>query len=399
MVRRSLAHPLALAALVGLFVLCVSARTSFAETSAVAWETALEVGGYYDSDHVAVLSPALKAQAREPAGGWSANGSYLVDIVSAASVDIVSTASPRWTEVRHAGTLGVGYEEGGTGGEVHGATSVEPDFVSLAAGVSGKYALARKSATLSLGYGYEHDEAGRTGTPFSVYALRLDRHRASASVELVMDRATTLAPSLDVMLESGRQEKPYRFLPLFDESVADSVPPGASPELVDELRLPGRVAERLPDSRQRYAAALRLAHRFRRSTLLLWERGYLDSWGLLASTTDARWVVELHRRWSLWPKLRLHTQSGVSFWRRAYVGSVGAGQVVVPEYRSGDRELGPLWSAALGAGVGWDMGGRDPRSMSLSLEAQGIYTDFRDALYIDHRWAGFAVASFALRFR
>jgi hypothetical protein len=37
--------------------------------------------------------------------GCSLHGSYLADIVSAASVDIVSTASPRWTEVRHAGSL------------------------------------------------------------------------------------------------------------------------------------------------------------------------------------------------------------------------------------------------------------------------------------------------------
>lgn len=391
--------PLAFAALIGVLSLLVSVRPSLAEPSPIAWETALEVGGYYDSDHVAVLSPALTAQAREPSGGWSANGSYLVDIVSAASVDIVSTASPRWTEVRHAGTLGVGWEQGGRGGELHGATSVEPDFVSLAVGGSGKYALDRKNATLSLGYGYEHDVAGRTGTPFSVYSLELDRHRLSGAVELVMDRATTLTPSLDVMLESGRQEKPYRFLPLFEASVADGVPVGASPELVNELRLPGRIAERLPDTRQRYAGALRLAHRFERSTLVLWERAYLDSWGLLASTADARWVVELHRRWSIWPRARFHTQSGASFWRRAYVGSIGSAEVVVPEYRSGDRELGPLWSAALGSGVGWDLGAGDPRRMSLALEGQGIYTEFRDALYIDHRWAAFGVASFALRFR
>ena len=47
--------------------------------------------------------------------GWSVGGQYLVDIVSAASVDIVSTASRHWKEVRHAGALDAAYEPGTLG--------------------------------------------------------------------------------------------------------------------------------------------------------------------------------------------------------------------------------------------------------------------------------------------
>ncbi len=379
--------------------ICVSPADALADVGGVRWDTSAEVGAYYDSDDVAVLTPALTLAAREPAGGWSAKGSYLVDIVSAASVDIVSAASPRWTEVRHAATLGAAYKPGTLGGSVTGAASVEPDYRSLGAGIAGTYDVARKNATISLGYTYEHDIAGRTGTPFSVYGLRLDRHELNASVEIVMDRATTLTPSLDVLLEYGRQEKPYRWLPLFDRSVASSVPIGASIDRVNQLRLPGRVSESLPDSRQRFAASARLAHRFEHSTLVLWDRAYLDSWGLLASTADLHWVMELSRRWSLWPHARLHTQSGVSFWRRAYVGSVASGRVVVPEYRTGDRELGPLWSATLGPGLRWDIGTLDPRSLSITFEVQETYTEFRDALYIDHRFAVFALAGLSARFQ
>ncbi len=200
------------------------------------------------------------------------------------------------------------------------------------------------------------------------------------------------------MLESGRQEKPYRYLPLFEASVAPTVPVGASIDLVNRLRLPGRVSERVPDSRQRFAASMRLAHRFEHSTLVLWDRVYADDWGLLASTSDLRWVRELDRRWSVWPRARFHTQSGASFWQRAYVGSIGDGNVTVPRYRSGDRELGPLWSASLGAGVGLGLGRREPLSAQITLEIQAIYTDFLNTLYIDDRWAGFGVAGFTTSF-
>jgi hypothetical protein len=117
----------------------------------------------------------------------------------------------------------------------------------------------------------------------------------------------------------------------------------------------------------------------------------------LATTTDLRWELGLSRRWSVWPHLRLHAQSAVSFWRRAYAGSVESGSVVVPELRSGDRELSPLWSGTFGPGLGFAVGGSEPDRLAVSLEIEGTYTSFRDALYIDHRWAGFAVAGFSAR--
>jgi hypothetical protein len=36
--------------------------------------------------------------------------------------------------------------------------------------------------------------------------------------------------------------------------------------------------------------------------------------------------------------------------------------------------------------------------MRVSLELEGAYTDFPNTLYIDQRWATFAVAGFGLRF-
>ncbi len=43
------------------------------------------------------------------------------------------------------------------------------------------------------------------------------------------------------------------------------------------------------------------------------------------------------------------------------------------------------------------MASRDLRSLSVTLEFDASYTDYRDALYIDHRLAGFAVAGFNAR--
>ncbi len=356
-----------------------------------------ELAMYVDTDAVTVVTPALWGEVHDPLSGWSVTGNYLVDVVSAASVDIVSTASPDWQEVRQAAAIEASYRPGSLGGGLGASISVEPDYVSYGFGLNGVAELANKMATLELGLLFEHDIAGLKDTPFSVYSLTFNRYGASASVELIANRATTITPLLEVFYDVGRQEEPYRYLPLFAPDVAPQVPAGASPELVNQLRLPPRVAENLPDTRARLALSGRLAHRFEHSTLLAFERLYADDWGLFASTTDLRYVLEVGDRWSFWPHGRANVQSAASFWRRAYVGSVDGRDV--PTFRSGDRELGPLWSATLGPGARWDLGSADKANFSALFALEGTYTHFSDALYIQQRWAGFASAQIEVGFK
>jgi hypothetical protein len=358
-----------------------------------------EFSVYTDSDAVTVFTPAASATAADPLSGVSVSGGYLVDVVSAASVDIVSAASPNWHEVRQAANLSGEYKPGDLGLRAKTALSSEPDYLSLSGGVTGLLDLNDKNLSLSAGYAYGHDTAGRTGTPFSVYSLVLQRHALDASLAMLLNRSTVFTVTADCLLESGRQEKPYRYLPLFDASIASRVAPGAGVDEVNRLRLPGRMAERVPDTRQRFALSGKLAHRGSASTLLLDQRLYGDSWALLASTADLRWVFDASRRWFIWPHLRTHLQSGVSFWRRTYVGEIADGSLTVPSYRTGNRELSPLWSQTAGAGARYDLGGSDPEAWGLTFELEGTYTAYRNALYIRERWAAFGTLELDMRFR
>ena len=121
--------------------------------------------------------------------------------------------------------------------------------------------LQQKMVVPTLGYAYGHETAGRTGTPFSVYSLELQRHTVNGGVELVVDAMTTLSLAATAILKKGDQSKPYRYLPLFSPEVASTIQPGASFAVVSEARLPGRISERLPDVRRRAALSARLARR------------------------------------------------------------------------------------------------------------------------------------------
>ncbi|HEX4515037.1 MAG TPA: DUF3570 domain-containing protein, partial [Polyangiaceae bacterium] len=153
-------------------------------------------------------------------------------------------------------------------------------------------------------------------------------------------------------------------------------------------RLPERPLEQTPLSKRRIALTARLAHRFDGSTLKLEERLYGDTWGLFASTTDARWIFDVGKRVGIWPHVRFHGQTAVSFWKRAYVSgeNVAAPGWDLPVFRTGDRELGPLWTATGGGGLYVYLGSAaEPQKTRLSFSIDGMFTSFLDDLYITQR--------------
>jgi len=352
-----------------------------------------EMSLYSDTEAVTVFTPSLSATLGNSETEWQARAESLVDVVSAASVDIVSSASPHWTEVRKATTVDVTHHWDNVGASASVAGSIEPDYQSLAAGGEVVLELQKKTINPVFGYSFGHDIAGRTGTPFLAYSQPLDRHSLSAGVELVLNRSTTFSVALDAVLERGDQKKPYRMLPLFSPGAASRVPAGASLALVNELRLPARMTERTPLERNRFALYGRLSTRFSGATLTLDERLYSDDWGLLASTNDARFVIDVGHRILVWVHGRSHLQTGVSFWQRAYVGSVAAsGLVQFPQYRTGDRELSPFESLTLGPGVRYLLGlGGAFDDLALSVQSDFTYSTYRDALYLGDRSAVLAV--------
>ncbi len=358
-----------------------------------------EMAAYSDSDHVNVVTPSVSGTVTNPTAGWSGSGSYLVDVISAASVDIVSTASSTWHEVRQAGTLEASYKPHTFGAAVTGAVSSEPDYLSLTGGGTLTLDLDEKNYTLLLGYAYGRDVAGRSGTPFSTYSLKLDRHSLSAGLNVVLDRASLLVLVGDVDIESGDQSKPYRYVPMFAPDVAPNVSLGAHIGEVNALRLPERPHEQLPLSRQRYALTARIAHRFAGATARASERVYTDSWGLGASTTDARFLFDIGR-FIVGPHLRGHVQRPVSFWQRAYsMVYAPGGQWTIPEYRTGDRELGPLVSLGFGAEATWYLGSKPvDEAWHLGLSVEGSQTFYQDDLYITKRIAGLSSFNFGGEF-
>lgn len=354
-----------------------------------------ELGAYQDTTATTVFTPSIGATVESPTAGWGVSGRYLVDVVSAASPDIVATASPRWQEVRNAGGLGAKYKPGNYGVAASGAVSYTPDYLSLSGGGQLLGDFDQKNLSLLVGYTYGHDTIGRTGTPFSVFSRDLSYHALSAGLSRVVNPSLVVGVYGDLILERGDQSKPYRYVPIFAADVAKTIERGAPASEVAAARIQARPLEQLPLERNRWAITGRLAWRGDRTTLRVEERLYTDTWGLYASTTDARYFIDVATRITVWPHARFHVQNAVDFWQRAYVGSV----TDLPAFRTGDRELGALSNLGLGGGVKIALGPRGSvDDWVITTSFDGTWTSFHDALYVKDRLSGLLVVGLGVTF-
>ena len=342
-----------------------------------------EISAYHDTDHVDVFSPAVTASIESPSQGWTIDASFLVDVVTAASTDIIATASPRWIDRRYVPGLGGTKKLGDVTLGLNGNASVESDYVAGGVGASFSIDTMNKQFTPSLAYDFGYDVSGRSGTSFSAYSHKILHNGINASGAIVVDKATTLTLTATVVLENGDQSKPYRHVPVFRPEDVPLILPGLTIGAVNQVREPESPYEQLPDSRQRFAFAARIAHRFSSVTLRAEERVYADTWGTKASTTDATLPIDIGDRFRLWPHVRANLQTGANFWQLAYAARPTAQGFQLPKYRAGDRELGPLVGLTGGGGARLAMG--EQKNVALTLAGSVIYTRFLSTLYILQR--------------
>ena len=349
----------------------------------------VEVASYNDNTHVDVFSPTLFLSAENPTAGWRVGGSYTVDVVTNASPDIVATASRRFDEVRNAGTLSAEVKVGPARVGLDGGVSIEPDYFARNVGASISADLVNKQVTPTLSYHLNFDTLGRAHTPYDIFSRSILTHSIDAGVSIVQSPTTLLVFGATAELQSGDTSKPYRHVPMFSESIAPQIPRGAIPALVGGVRLPTAPFEKLPESRQRFALLGRWAHRFESSTLRADSRLYVDSWGLTSSTTDARFLLDLSKALRVGPHARFNIQGPVDFWQRAYVAKETSEGWVLPKYRAGDRELGPLFGVTLGGSARFALS----EIFAVNVQVDGVYTQFLDAIYVYDRWGLFTATT------
>jgi hypothetical protein len=315
----------------------------------------------YEGGGVTIDGPSVLV--RKQAGkSLSFVGNYYLDMVSSASIDVITTASP-YTEEREQWSLGMDYLRGNTTMSINYVSSVESDFDASTYAFSVSEDMFGDMTTLTLSYAYGEDIVGRSDDP----GFRRDNTRQHYGVGLtqILTRNLITTLNFETVTDEGFLNNPYRSVRYLDPGSARGF--SFEPELYPETRTSNALGLRaryfLP-----YRAALEGEYRF-----------YTDTWEIEAHTASLTYV----HPWGPFTfegKFRYHDQTGAAFFRDIFPRSEAT------NFRGRDKELSPLTSYTLRGKVSYEF--LDPNkgwgifkrgTLNFSLDHLFIeYHEFRD---------------------
>jgi hypothetical protein len=345
---------------------------------------------YHESptrSNMTVYTPGVDV-AVTPWDWMTIRGAYEADIVSGASVatkagpayqavnpgaDVITTASVK--DVRHSPTGGLTLRKGDVAYTASYTYSTENDYRSHSIFVGAKTEAYDHNTQFEISYARNFDSvcdrvqaAGNTPPRFraledstgcfktdplrTTHSLSIDGLQASWTQAWTPEFATQLVYTAQLI--EGFQSNPYRSV-----IVAQGL----------------KAQEHHPNMRARQALALRLNYYVRpiKLAVRLSGRVYRDTWDITSGTGELeleRYIVEGVR---MTVRGRFYKQGAAVFWSDDYTGG-DAPLGPRGQYFTGDRELSPFWSVALGTRISYAIR-PTPRPDGGGTRMVGIFTD------------------------
>jgi hypothetical protein len=290
--------------------------------------------------------------------GGTIGAGFVADVVSSASIDVVSNATTHMSDFRReiSGVLTQKLRDTTLSGSY--IYSTENDYASHNLHTSIAQDLAQKNITLSLGYSLSLDDVGRSGDPNFHRSLQV--HNVDLVYSQVLNPKTILQASYTFGYATGYMASPYRFVHI-----------EASPDF--------KVPETDPTTRTRHALVIAVnRHLGLDSAIEADYRLYLDDWGVSSHTVQLRYMVNFGAL-TLRLRERFYYQSGASFFQSHYLDAN------VPSYVTADRELSTFWSDVAGIKLTLHLP-QVLRGLALEVKVDAFYFSYIDFAYLSNRY-------------
>ncbi len=273
----------------------------------------------YDGGGVEIDGPSILVR-KKIGKSVSVVGNYYVDMVSSASIDVVTTASP-YTEERTQYSLGADYLRGNTTMRVSYTSSDESDYDAETVSFSVSQDMFGDLTTLTLSYALGDDLVRRSDDP--TFERPLDRQTYGIGVTQILTKNLISSLNVEVITDEGYLNNPYRSVRYADPGSALGY--SFEPELYPNTRTSTAVGLRaryfLP-----YRAALEGEYRY-----------FDDTWDIEGHTFSLTYIHPWDD-FTFTGKIRVHDQTGAHFYRDLFSGPQAT------NFRGRDKELSPLTS-------------------------------------------------------
>lgn len=251
----------------------------------------------YSGGGVSIDGPAV--QVRKKIGqDLSVSGTYYVDTVSGASVDVVATASA-YSEKRKEKHLGVDYLAGNSVLSANVTHSDENDYQAKTVSFDVSHDTFGGLTTLSIGTALGSDTVGRNGD--ASFKEQVKRNNYRLGISQIITPSWIMALNGEVNLDEGYLNNPYRQV-----------------RFVDATAPLGYSYQREVYPRTRNAAALAWVNKYYlpyRAAVTFTLRAYQDSWEIKSTDAELSYVHPLPYRLTFEARVRQYSQSQASFYR------------------------------------------------------------------------------------
>jgi len=313
----------------------------------------------YEGGGVAIDGPSVLIR-KSVGKSVSLAANYYVDMVSSASIDVITTASP-YREERTQYSLSGVYLRGNTTMSAGFTSSDESDFDAKTYNLAVSQDMFDQLTTLTLSYSFGDDTVRRSDDA-SFFRDNM-RQQYGVGLTQIVTRNMIAALNVEVITDEGFLNNPYRSVRFLDPGspVGYSFEPELYPRTRTTNALGIRAKYYLP-----YRAAIEAQYRY-----------FTDTWDIDAHTMSIGYI----HPWNDFifsARYRYHDQTGAHFYRDLFPYSEAT------NFRGRDKELSALSSQTFRMGIayqflrnGWNF--IDKGTVNFSYDRLMVdYDEFRD---------------------
>jgi len=314
----------------------------------------------YEGGGVTVDGPSLLVR-KKFGEKFSVAANYYVDMVSSASIDVVTQASP-YKETRRQASLAADMLNGKTQYSLAYTNSEEDDYTANTASFDLSQDMFGDLTTVSLGFSRAWDEVRNNTDP--AFKEPVDRWSYRLGVAQILTPELMMGLTFETITDEGYLNNPYRSARYRDPD--DTTSYLWEPEIYPHTRTSNAVSV-TADYYLWYRAALHGMYRY-----------YTDTWGVGANTARLGYTHPIGERWILEADYRWYDQSAADFYSDLFPYEDSQNFV------GRDKELSTFQSQMVTVGATWrlppfEWGGIERSTVNIFYDhALYDYADFRD---------------------
>ncbi len=333
----------------------------------------------YDGGGVVIDGPSVLV--RKSIGEHvSVQANHYIDMVSSASIDVETTASP-YEDERTQTSLSVDFLHGKSMYTLGYVNSDESDYLAktMFAGIS--HDMFGDLTTISFGYKKGENEVFRnlkdpnTGVVANdpAFAEEMQTQSFSVSVAQIITKNMILTGQYEVITDEGFLRSPYRSVRFFTDPLNQALQ-----------------AEQYPNTRSSNAGSFRIKYFLPyRAAIDTMYRFYTDTWGVLGHTGELGYVHPLNNnKWIFEARVRYYTQEAADFYQDIFPRADYA------NFMARDKELATYQAITAGIGATYEF--KIERFPWLTKGALNLRYDFMTVAYDDFRDATYSLGKFGV---